>query len=315
MNQDSVLHLFYKFATMPSRVAREGVVSYLRERHRLGPHRYHLRRWLLRGRLSRNSATFRGHKLQIPASSRAGIVEDLLIFGDHEPLARETYEAQLRPGDNVLEVGTNIGFYLLVESLQLGDKGEIVGFEPDPDLFETALENAASLSTPCTVHNMAAGESRGRAKFYRSEIPNWGTLYNTPLRDDRQPIEVDTISIDEFCEESGFAPNVLRMDIEGGELQVFPGARQTLKTHRPTVFVELHPTIFGWEKMPAILEVLTDAGYQDYTVINRCTDWPWVKPERRREDLSRCNSRQLSEMVRERRPAGVFSVIANRDGP
>ena len=306
------MSLWRKFLSIPMRMFREGPINYLRERHELGPHRYHLKRWLCRGRLSKESCAFRNFILDLPSGSPSGIVEELVIFGDHEPQAREIYEEFLQPGMRVLEVGTNIGFYLAVESGRIGPSGQIVGFEPDPDIFRIAERNAGRLNTPCMLHNMAVSDHRGTVKFYRSDTCNWGTLFDTHLRDDRPPLEVSAVTIDEFCRENDFAPDALRMDIEGGELKALPGAKEVLEKHQPLIYIEIHPVVIGWEKTREVIGFLRQAGYDRFIVINRCTDWPWVLPSRRAAEVFRCSLSEVESLTNSHQPASVFSLITGR---
>jgi Methyltransferase FkbM domain len=85
----------------------------------------------------------------------------------------------------------------------------------------------------------AAG-SAGRADPYQSEI------------------SVPGISLDEFVYGQGNPPpQVVKMDIEGGEVLALPGMRRVLAEARPLMLMELH----GPESSRAAWETLTAAGY------------------------------------------------------
>lgn len=49
------------------------------------------------------------------------------------------------------------------------------------------------------------------------------------------------VKIDDYCVMAGTTPNVLTLDVEGAELEVLKGAERTLREHRPSVFVSIHP--------------------------------------------------------------------------
>ena len=72
-------------------------------------------------------------------------------------------------------------------------------------------------------------------------------------------IEVTGISLDDFVYKDGNqAPDVIKMDIEGGEVLAFEGMTRLLVEARPLIFLELH----GPEAAKAAWDKLTDAGYQ-----------------------------------------------------
>src|SRR5438445_12864189 len=75
--------------------------------------------------------------------SLGGISEELLLFGIHEPLATRFYVEQLSPGDHVLDVGSNIGYYVLMASRVIGCSGRILAFEPAPDVYEILHRNVS----------------------------------------------------------------------------------------------------------------------------------------------------------------------------
>src|SRR5690606_12887908 len=104
-------------------------------------------KFLNKSRLAADHAEVNGHQLGLP-NRRSGIVEELLLYGVHEPVATQNYSRALRPGMNILEVGTNLGYYLAIASRQVGPTGCIVGFEPDPELFRIATKNSVGLMAP-----------------------------------------------------------------------------------------------------------------------------------------------------------------------
>ncbi len=62
-------------------------------------------------------------------------------------------------------------------------------------------------------------------------------------------VRVDTITLDAFCARERIAPDLIKIDVEGAELAVLRGARETIRAggDRLSVFVELHPTT--WREM------------------------------------------------------------------
>lgn len=73
-----------------------------------------------------------------------------------------------------------------------------------------------------------------------------------------------TLAIDDFVNQIGLTPDLIKVDVEGAESRVLLGMRKTLLLNRPTVLVELH----SWGEMTltknakSILSVLEGVGYQ-----------------------------------------------------
>ena len=49
------------------------------------------------------------------------------------------------------------------------------------------------------------------------------------------------ITLDSFCIKSGLIPEVIKIDVEGAEINVLKGAQNTLKKHKPIIYLSIHP--------------------------------------------------------------------------
>lgn len=215
-----------------------------------------------------------GIDLELPRS-REGIVEELIVFGVHEPIGTDAYARIIDPGDVVLDIGMNIGYYCAVASSRIGARGAIFGFEPDPDAFACAVQNAAKLGVPFEAKQGAVAESSGEVTFHRSNVLNWGSLCQSDTLSQTESITVEGHSVDDFCKKYNVRPNVIRMDIEGGELGAIAGAVDTLRSCVPKLFMEVHPWLLGRAATYELLQKLIDAGYDKAIRIDRAIDNPW----------------------------------------
>jgi hypothetical protein len=59
-------------------------------------------------------------------------------------------------------------------------------------------------------------------------------------------VSVPTVTIDSFCAREAITPSFIKIDVEGAELAVLRGARETIRRggDRLALFVELHPSIW-----------------------------------------------------------------------
>ncbi len=94
---------------------------------------------------------------------------------------------------------------------------------------------------------LSGGMGKAEGSAGRQELP-----YN-------EAIEVQGISLDQFVFEQGNpAPELVKIDIEGGEVLALPGMRRVLSECHPIIFLELH----GPEAAQAAWQELVSAGYR-----------------------------------------------------
>jgi FkbM family methyltransferase len=182
----------------------------------------------------------------------------------------------LRPGDNFLDVGANIGYMTILASARIGPAGRIVAVEPNPTNFARLRENCEINGiTTVALHQVALGESPGEV---------WLTLDDTYSRviDQQQPAttRVEMTTLDGLIGESRFT--VFKLDVEGVELSVLRGAARALGDGRlPVILFELNGSSrrYGIEDA-AIVDFLKSHGYQVgvYDPTAGRVDWqapPW----------------------------------------
>lgn len=257
-------------------IRSEGLAPYLCRLHNLGQYRFYLRKAFQYYKLHKDTAHLFGHTLKL-SERRAGISEELILYGLHEPLATKLYIQSLRAGDVIFDVGCNIGYYLLVADHALKGNCHIHAFEPDPELAALACSNARTLNSSISVEQLAISDRNGKATFFTSKVSNWGTLISQPeLRLVTKEIEVLATSIDDYSTKNSVTPTVIRMDIEGGEACAILGARKTLQQVR-LLFLELHCTFLTDDQIQQILDTLGISGFNSCIWFNRYYDWPWSR--------------------------------------
>lgn len=137
-----------------------------------------------------------------------------------------------REGPVVLDVGAFEGEYGLMARRVLGAQAEIHCFEPNPTAF-TRLESHPDL----TVHNVAlAGSAGSRTLYADPEAPTMASLEADTLHpiglSPTAEMTVTTTTVDRFCSEHGIDHvDLLKVDVEGTELEVLRGAPEVLRQH------------------------------------------------------------------------------------
>jgi FkbM family methyltransferase len=234
--------------------------------------------------------------------SKAGLTQELLLYGVHEPVATRFYQQFLSLGDHVIDVGSNIGYFLLKARKSVGREGRLIGFEPVPSLYDILMRNVVrSGYQNIEVFPWAIGAKCGSREFYESEIPNWGSLFQNHSLLQTGTITVQVKTVDEIVRNSpGLYPKALRMDLEGGELMVLEGAQEVLHAYKPLLFIEFHNFYLGWDAIRAAVVRLCDMGYSSGIVIERMWDQPWISNWIRKRRCWRGDIKTLLERIESR---------------
>jgi len=141
----------------------------------------------------------------------------------------------------VYDLGANIGIASLYFST-LYPNASFYGFEPLPANFEVCLRNYRNLKNS-RVFPWAVGDKSGTAEFDCLNDSRGGRLHSS-LRDPRLTevgkLEVEVVSLDDLIGKRGLpAPDFLKVDVEGAELDVLRGLEHQFH-HIKRLFVETH---------------------------------------------------------------------------
>lgn len=156
------------------------------------------------------------------------------------------FREAVRPGATVFDVGANLGAYTLLFAQWVGPVGKVVAFEPAP-AAATGLRRLVALNDlreRVEIVETAVSGAVGTAQFASDGSSGANALVNVP-HGSRGVISVPTTSLDAFCDAHRLRPDVIKIDVEGEELDVLRGARQTLSRPSVQVFLELHPSAWA----------------------------------------------------------------------
>jgi FkbM family methyltransferase len=152
----------------------------------------------------------------------------------------------LRPGSTFVDVGANVGDYSLLAASIVGDAGRVLCFEPEPQ-NRYWLQKSIDLNgyKNMDVFPVALSDTNRQASLYLGEIAGYHTLI--PGHPERQAgtITVPTRTLDSHLKELGRERiDMMKIDVEGAELQVLRGARTTMENNPQMIlFLEIHPDV------------------------------------------------------------------------
>ena len=173
----------------------------------------------------------------------------------------------LRPGQVVVDVGANIGWFSLVASECVGPTGRVHAFEPQARVFRYLARTVAEndLLGRVLPYEMALSDRWGTADLaWNPDSANMGHAWlgqDAPAGGSLGSVRTGVL--DDLM---GGAPvHFLKIDAEGAEALVLSGAREILKTQRPVVMLEILPKFLervSGAAPQAILDLFAQAGYR-----------------------------------------------------
>jgi FkbM family methyltransferase len=174
-------------------------------------------------------------------------------LGSYEYEKRVRFEQAVKPGHTVYDIGANVGFYTLLASRLTWPGGRVIAFEPwGPNLAFLRRHVEMNRLANVTVMSAAVGERPGTLRFAPGIAGSLGHLSASGT------IEVPVVGIDAFVA-AGTAPppDVIKMDIEGGEVDALRGAANVLATAKPVLFLATHSDVLHH----ACVQIVRGAGY------------------------------------------------------
>lgn len=135
-------------------------------------------------------------------------------------------------GDSVLDVGANIGFTSLLMNFCVGKSGCVYSFEPHPHIFEKLKVNIALNNYSIKhLYKLALSSYKGEASLVIPEDfkTNEGICYvDKENKDGHHSIKIDLDTLDHIIP-IDIKINLMKMDVEGHEIDVLKGASYFLK--------------------------------------------------------------------------------------
>jgi FkbM family methyltransferase len=157
------------------------------------------------------------------------ISSDLAGSGIFEPFETELVQIEIRPGDVVLDVGANIGYYTLMFARLVGPQGKVYAFEPDPENFALLEENVRLNGHGNVVLvNKAVSDKTGTGRLYLCE-DNQGDHRTYDSADGRPHVAIETVDLDRYFQTYSGRIDFIKMDIQGSEYAAIAGMKGLLK--------------------------------------------------------------------------------------
>ncbi len=185
----------------------------------------------------------------------------------------EFYDKLIRPGMTIFDVGSNVGSTAEYFVMKVSPFGVVHCFEPGAYAFSKLQERMKTVSAVTVrLNNLAIGDRNGSTEFhvYPESHSSWNSLGCRPLENYGIPIKpveivcVPIITLDAYCDENNVGHiDLLKLDLEGCELQALRGARGLFVTGKIAVcLLEFGQTTYDQGNNPKMLKsFFDDVGY------------------------------------------------------
>lgn len=173
---------------------------------------------------------------------------------------------KVKPGSVVYDVGANRGQMALYFSRLVGTSGKVFSFEPAPDnfvLLEKNLGLNASASNVKAFKLALSADNKPRVFCYDNQDHTMGTFVDkiTKLETWTNQFEVRCDTLDHLLSTGLPKPDLIKIDVEGAGAEVLKGAENTLRTHRPMIYMEVHASRTEAPEWEALQRLKNDFGY------------------------------------------------------
>lgn len=170
--------------------------------------------------------------------------------GQCEPDLQSYLKSTLQSGDTFIDVGANFGFHTLLASKLVGKKGKVIAFEPSPSNLEILqYHSRVNFANNVSIISKAVGDVANTLVPFVLVDGGKHASNSLTIADDvpyisadqKQITEVPLTTIDKTCSEQNLVPDVIKIDVEGAELLVLKGAKNTIEKCKPTILIGIHP--------------------------------------------------------------------------
>jgi len=190
----------------------------------------------------------------LPTNDR-GLTRDLIINTIREPTETEIFINTIKPNMNIIDIGANLGYYVLLEGLLT--KGNIYAIEPNPNTFKYLKRNIEfNKLKNVELFNIGIGERKEVIPFYISKKWNWSRFVDKG-EDIIETKQIEVNNLNNLFLGKGI--DVVRMDVEGFELNILKGMTKLMKENPNLIIIlEFHAGKFDTNHKKEFINFLKD---------------------------------------------------------
>jgi len=164
--------------------------------------------------------------------------------GHYEEYETEIIKKIIKKGDIVLDVGANIGYFTLIFAKLVGKNGKVFAFEPDPKNFDLLSKNIKINGYKnVTLVRKALSDKTAKTNLFLSKTNSVDHRTVDP-KENRDSIEIEKITADDYFSDFKEQINFIKMDIQGSEVEALSGLSSLLqKMNDIIIMIEFAPML------------------------------------------------------------------------
>jgi FkbM family methyltransferase len=217
--------------------------------------------------LSADKAMIDGHIIYVDQVDSLGLVSK----GIYEPDETKLVNTLIKPGDIVIDLGANIGYFTLLFARLVGPNGKVYAFEPHPYSFSLLKKNIEINGYQnIEAIQKAASNQKGFLELYQDPFNNTDhRIY--PQDGKTKQIQIETISLDEYFKELPYV-NFMKIDTQGAEFLILSGMKKLL-ARSPNIKMLLEFWPYGLKRIgnnaQDLLTIIKEAGFLIFDISNK----------------------------------------------
>ncbi len=200
-------------------------------------------------------------------------VQCMMFYGRYSREILEVFKRFAGQGDTVIDVGAHVGYFTLFLAELVGSYGHVYSFEPDPRARSFLTKSVRGNGMDwIDVSPLALATGRGPVKFFLAKGLGSSSAIKGVQQVDAEEITIQTVSLDELVDQGQVLGNIrmVKIDIEGYELDAIRGMTKVLKKHRPVMVVEVNEEMLSarGESSASLLALLTSLNYRIEVILD-----------------------------------------------
>jgi FkbM family methyltransferase len=209
-----------------------------------------------------------GHHIFVDPQDQT-VSSHLIAHGFWEQWIHHVVCSLIAPGDRIVEVGANLGYYTIAMAVMAGPAGRVTAFEGNPRLCGLVQRSIEfnGYRDRVIIRNQAATDAAGPILFSISRSNSGGghtTAHPGGATPEMEQIEVEGVRLDDAIEGD---IDFLRMDAEGSEPLILHGAERLLSNPNLTVVMEWDVfQMSARASVPDLVEWLAAMGFQFWRI-------------------------------------------------